>query len=135
MKRTDEDRDFAKRFSAALQPHVDNEREQGKSLAKIAARLGISATGLQKQLSGVMPSVRTVALAYANYGVSVLYGTVEVKRALSGKRKGKGSSFLENQLSLPFEITAPPNSKHLVLRLVPRSTRRYQLQLTVGMSA
>jgi hypothetical protein len=135
MKQTQEDRMFARLFADALQPHVVREREQGQSLTTIAAKLGISGAGLQRQLGGVTPSVRTIALAYAVYGVSVPYSGVEVAKAVSRGQKGKRRNAMDSQLSLPFEITVPASSNGMLLRLVPRSKRRYHLQLTVKMSA
>lgn len=133
MKQTDEDRLFSVRFAAALEPCITREREEGKTLADIASRLGVTAAGLQKQLSGGTPSVRTVALAYAIFGISVPYGSVEIARTTSPKRN-KRKEATEQQLFLPFEITAPARSRRMSLKLVPTSVRRYQLQLTVGLS-
>jgi len=134
MKQTDEDRLFSIRFSEALTPHVSRDRENGKTLVEIASRLGVTAAGLQKQLSGGTPSIRTIALAYAIYGISVLYGGVEIARAMSEKRRKKKGETTGSQLFLPFEITAPPRSRRMSLKLVSTSVRRYQLQLTVGLS-
>lgn len=134
MKQTEEDRRFATRFGEALQPHVTRERNLGKSLAQIAAELGVTAPGLQKQLNGGTPSIRTVALAHAVYGVSVPYQGIEISKAVSAKKKGKQGQISNRQLFLPFEITAPAPSKDLVLKLVPQGVRRYRLQLTVGIS-
>jgi transcriptional regulator with XRE-family HTH domain len=134
MKRTDSDRRFARRFAEALHPHVNEERDQGKSLAEIARKLGVTAAGLQKQLAGGTPSVRTVALAYAEYGVAVPYESIDISKAVSATRKrGRPTPALE-QLVLPFEITAPMHSKDLVLKLVPRGVGRYRLQLTMAIS-
>ncbi|MBZ5502182.1 MAG: hypothetical protein LAN59_08050 [Acidobacteriia bacterium] len=134
MKQTEEDRRFATRFAEALQPHISRERENGKTLAEIASSLGVTAAGLQKQLSGGTPSIRTIALAYAIYGVSVPYENVEIGRTVSAKRKKRQGEAFEQQLFLPFEITAPPRSGRMSLKLVPMSVRRYQLQVTVGLS-
>src|ERR1700756_2384094 len=103
MKQTDEDRLFSMRFAEVLEPHVSRERENGKTLAEVASRLGVTAAGLQKQLSGGTPSIRTIALAYAIYGVSVPYEGIEVARIMSAKRKKKRGETIGSQLSLPFE--------------------------------
>jgi len=134
MKQTEEDRRFAKRFAEALLPHVTAERNKGKSLNQIAARLGVTAAGLQKQLGGGTPSIRTVALAHARYGVVIPYEGIDVSRAVYAKKKGKREPGEERQLVLPFEITAPTASTELVLKLLPHGARRYRLQLTVGIS-
>ena len=134
MKQTDEDRLFSIHFAAALEPHIAREREKGKTLADVASSLGVTAAGLQKQLSGGTPSIRTVALAHAIFGISVPYGTVEIARTMSAKRSKKRKEATEQQLFLPFEITAPARSRRMSLKLVSTSVRRYQLQLTVGLS-
>jgi|SRR5215467_3613200 len=134
MKQTNEDRLFSLRFAEALEPHVSRERVRGKTLAEIASGLGVTSAGLQKQLSGGTPSIRTIARAYAIYGVSVPYEGVEIARIMSAKRKKKRGEAIGSQLFLPFEITAPMRSKRMSLKLVPTSVRRYQLQLTVGLS-
>jgi len=133
MKRTSEDRKFAEKFSMALQPHVSLEQDRGKSLAEIAKKLGVTAAGLQKQLAGGTPSIRTIAFAYALYGVSVAYGDVDIAKAISGKRK-KSERERSEQLFLPLEITAPPSSRGLQLKPVPKTLRRYRLQITIGVA-
>jgi transcriptional regulator with XRE-family HTH domain len=131
---TEEDRRFAKRFAQALLPHVTDERNEGKPLAQIAARLGVTAAGLQKQLGGGTPSIRTIALAHATYGVAVPYEGIDISKAVSLKKRGKRERVEERQLVPPFEITAPAPSTDLVLKLLPHGVRRYRLQLTVGIS-
>ena len=135
MKQTSADKDFALRFAAALGPYVDKEKQKGLSVAAIAGRLGVSGPGLLKQLNGGTPSVRTIALAYASFGISVPYQGVDVARAVSSKRRRNSKAAYLDQLVLPFEITAPLSSERVVLKLVPRSRRRYQLQLRVRLSA
>ena len=57
-----------------------------------------------------------------------------VARTMSAKRTKKRKEATEQQLFLPFEITAPARSRRMSLKLVSTSVRRYQLQLTVGLS-
>jgi hypothetical protein len=133
MKQTPEDRRFALEFAQALQPHIDREQEAKKTFGQIAAKLGVTAAGLQKQLDGGTPSIRTVALAYAAYGVAVDYEGIDFVRAVGAKRRQKQSRLSERQLFLPFEITARPPSKRLSLKMIPKGVRRYRLQITVGM--
>jgi transcriptional regulator with XRE-family HTH domain len=135
MKQTPEDRRFAERFAQALQPHIHREQDEGKkTLREIAAKLGVTAAGLQKQLDGGTPSIRTVALAYAAYGVAVDYDGIDVARIAGAKGRRKKSRVSESQLFLPFEITAGPPSKRLTLKMIPKGVRRYRLQITVGMA-
>jgi hypothetical protein len=87
MKQTEADRRFARKFAEALQPYIAGERNKGRSLAQIAEKLGVTGAGLQKQLVGGTPSVRTVALAYAIYRVSVPYEDIAISKAVSAKKK------------------------------------------------
>lgn len=135
MKKTEADRTFALKFAEALQPHVLREQnEHKKSLGEIAKKLGVTAPGLRKQLSGGTPSLRTVAYAYAEYGVAVDYDGVKVAKAIGPKRRTKRGRVSERQLSFPFEITAQPPSTRLTLQIVPKSVRKYRLQITIGMA-
>jgi hypothetical protein len=129
MKKTDEDRLFAARFAAALQVHVDRELGLGKSMMKIGEGLGVTGWGLQKQLNGGTPSIRTIALAYAKYGVSVPYDGIAISKALTRKRKATRNS--ERQLFLPFQIMAPSAGNDVTLKLLPTGVRKYQLRLSV----
>jgi hypothetical protein len=132
MKQTDEDQRFASRFAEALRPFISRDRNQGKSWAKIAEALGVTAPGLQKQLAGGTPSIRTVALAYEKYGISVPYRGVGFAKALASKGRGRKRRTTENQLFLPFDIVAPASSRTIVLKRIPHGTRRYRLQLIIG---
>ncbi|HWZ96865.1 MAG TPA: hypothetical protein VN025_03820 [Candidatus Dormibacteraeota bacterium] len=134
MKQTLEDKLFSNRFADALAPHVARERKKGRTLADVASSLGVTAAGLQKQLSGGTPSIRTIALAYELFRVSVPYKSVEIARIMSAKQNKKRKGANEEQLFLPFEISAPIRPKRMSLKLVSTNVRRYQLQLTVGLS-
>jgi transcriptional regulator with XRE-family HTH domain len=129
MKQTEEDRRFAGRFAYALQPYIAREQDKGRSLAEIARELGVTGPGLQKQLAGGTPSIRTIALAHAIYKISVPYGGIEFTKSLSAKRKYKETQ--ERQLHLPFEITAPTIAKEVGVKLVSNGIRKYRLHLTV----
>jgi hypothetical protein len=132
MKRTEEDQRFAARFAEALAPFVAGEREKGRSWAQIALDLGVTAAGLQKQLAGGTPSIRTIALAHSKYGLSVPYEGVEISKAITSRKRGKSRRGAENQLLLPFDIIAPVSSKALILRRAPFGIRRYRLQLVIA---
>jgi len=108
MKQTSADKDFALRFAAALGPYVDKEKQKGLSVAAIAGRLGVSGPGLLKQLNGGTPSVRTIALAYASFGISVPYQDVDVARAgarIGGIFSGRQREVI--QADVPGDITGP----------------------------
>lgn len=132
MKQTADDERFAKKFAEALQPYISQDRDAGRSWAKIAADLGVTAPGLQKQLAGGTPSIRTIALAYEKYRISVAYGGIEIAKAVSAKQKKSRRRTTDNQLLLPFEITAPAFSRDLVLKRIPQGVRRYRLQIVIA---
>ncbi len=130
MKQTREDRDFAARFASALRPHVDREASAGRSLKEIAEELGVTSWGLQKQLGGGTPSIRTIARAYARYGVSAHYEGIALRKALTKKPKMRKNT--EEQMVLPFLITAPTSGRKITLKLLPGGVRKYELRLSVG---
>ncbi len=133
MKKTADDRQFALRFAEVLHPFVSQDRDKGKSWAQIGADLGVSGPGVQKQLAGGTPSIRTIALAYEKYGISVPYKGIEVAKTVARKRRTRAAETKTGpQLSLPFEITAPASFRTLVLKRLPRGVRRYRLQLVIG---
>jgi hypothetical protein len=129
MKKTKEDRRFAARFAEELRPHIDRELAAGQSMAKIAAKLGVTAWGLQKQLNGGTPSIRTVSLAYSVYKVAVPYGGVDITKALNRRRRTKKD--IDEQLVLPFEIDAPARIRDMTLKMSPKGIRRYRLNVVL----
>src|SRR5581483_6281317 len=131
MKQTREDKRFATNFAKALQHFITREQSKGRSIGDIAAELGVSGPGLMKQLAGGTPSIRTVALAHALYGISVPYTGINFAKGLRNKTKKKQKPERE-QLLLPFEITAPAQATGLGLKLLPRGIRTYRLQLTIS---
>jgi len=130
MKKTEEDRQFAADFAAALQPHIDRELAAGKSFAQIAGGLGVTDWGLKKQLGGGTPSIRTVALAFARYRVSVSYARIDLGKALSVARRKK-RTVSETQLLLPFQITAAMQIRDMILKRDPKGVRQYRIQLSM----
>ena len=133
MKQTPDDLRFAGDFAAALGPHISAERRKGRSLSHLANELGVTEPALQKCLGGrSTPCLRTVALAFDKYGVSVPYSGIEfVGRAAAKHNGGRKQNRLLEQLFLPFEIAAPGPRDRLDLKLLPTGTRRYQLQVTL----
>lgn len=129
MKQTAEDRQFARLFAQALRPYVEKELDRGESMGRIGAKLGVTGPGLQKYLDGrTVPSLRTVVRAYVEYKISVRYAGIEVAREAAKKRKKQPAN---DQLFLPFEITAPGPPERLTLRLRPTGVRKYRLQVTL----
>lgn len=130
MKQTQEDLQFADDFADALAPIVAAEKQKGRSSKRVAEDLGITEPALKKYLTGrTTPSVRTVALAFRKYGVSVPYSGVPL---FGGPTKNTHRrQRTPNQLVLPFEIQAPVSGDRLAIKLLPTGTRTYQLQLKV----
>jgi transcriptional regulator with XRE-family HTH domain len=113
-----------------------DEKGKGFSLKQIAKELGVTEPALKKYLSGqTTPCLRTVALAYDRYQVSVPYSGINFVGGNSKgrKRRGKQSTTLQ-QLSLPFEIHTPRPEDRLALKLVSTGVSRYQLQVTLRMA-
>jgi hypothetical protein len=136
MKQTPEDLRFAGDFAQALRPHVAEEKKKGRSLKQIAEGLGVTEPALMKCLGGrTTPCLRTVALAYDRYGLSVPYSGVSfVGEAGSKRRRGRKQSSPLQQLLLPFEIQTPSTDDRLALKLLPTGVRRYQLQVTLRLA-
>lgn len=136
MKQTPDDLRFAGDFAEALRPHVADEKRRGRSLKEIARKLGVTEPALKKYLGGrTTPSLRSVVLAYAIFGVSVPYSGVSFV-GVRGRRKrseGPGSRPLQ-QLFLPFEIQTPSPDDRLALKLLPTGVSRYQLQITLRLA-
>ena len=136
MKQTPEDLRFASDFAVALQPYVTKDRANGISLKQIAKELGVTEPALKKYLTGrTTPCLRTVALAYSKYQLSIPYSGIAFVGGPSSKRRPskKGSSPLQ-QLFLPFEIQAPRPEDRLALKLLPTGVSRYQLQVILQLA-
>jgi len=136
VKQTPEDLRFAGDFAVALFVHINEEKARGLSLKQIAEGLGVTEPALKKYLTGrTTPSLRTVALAYDRYGVSVPYsGIAFVRDAPKKHRRGKKQSAPLQQLSLPFEIQTPVAEDRIELKLFPTGVSRYQLQVTLRLA-
>jgi len=75
-----------------------------------------------------MPSLRTVVLAFREFGISVPYSGVETLALLSRKgRRRKGVS--ELQMDLPLTIEAPQGEIDIVVK--KKTAQRFRLQLRV----
>jgi transcriptional regulator with XRE-family HTH domain len=136
MKQTPEDLRFAGDFAEALRPLVAEGKKKGLSLKQIAETLGVTEPALKKYLSGrTTPCLRTVALAYDRYEVSVPYSGIAFVGGASSKRKrGKKQSSPLQQLFLPFEIQTPSPEDRLALKLLPTGVSRYQLQVILRLA-
>jgi transcriptional regulator with XRE-family HTH domain len=129
MKRTDEDTAFALEFGQELKRKYDKAKESGVSDSSFAESIGVVRGQLDRYLRGeAVPGVRTVALAFRNYAISVQYGGTAVTDALRKRRRGRKS--LLDQLELPFTVLSNVAGS-LDVKLKPVSARKFALQLIV----
>jgi len=74
MKRTPEDAAFAVEFGRELYVKYSDAKTRGVTDDVFAKSIGVVRAQLDKYLRGeAVPSVRTVALAHAGYGIAVAY--------------------------------------------------------------
>ena len=112
--------EFVRRLNEEYEKHTGSD-------AAFAAKLDVSRPALKKYLNGdVMPGLRTVALAYANLGISVSYGKFDAKLLCSRGRSNKKS--VEAQLLLPFAIESL-EQEDIQLELVGK--KKNQIEMTV----
>ena len=134
MKRTPEDAAFAVEFGRELYVKYSDAKTRGVTDDVFAKSIGVVRAQLDKYLRGeAVPSVRTVALAHAGYGIAVAYDGVPVSRAFAGQRRLKARASID-QLELPFTIWAEGPGKFDV-KLRPVSARKFSLQLTIKRTA
>src|SRR5216684_319633 len=106
MKRTEEDQQFGAEFAKRLQVFYERAIGAGETEKAFARRLGVDRGGLQRYLKKhAAPSLRTVVLAYREFGISIPYAGVDTAPFVS--RKGKRRGISELQMDLPLTIEAP----------------------------
>jgi len=129
MKRTEEDQQFGIEFAQRLKPFYEQALSRGDTEKAFAQRLGVDRGALQRYLrKNAMPSVRTVVLAYREFGITIPYAEVQTQALISRKgRRRKGTS--ELQMDLPLTIEAPQGEISVVIK--KKSAQRYRLQLHV----
>jgi transcriptional regulator with XRE-family HTH domain len=127
MKRTDEDRQFGTEFAKRLRPFYDKAVAEGKTEKEFAQRLGVDRGGLQRYLrTGAMPSFRTIALAYREFGIAVAYGGIDPAPLVSNRpRRRRKTSDL--QMDLPLTIEASQGEIEVVIK--KKSPQRVRLHL------
>ena len=74
-----------------------------------------------------MPSLRTVVLAYREFGIAVPYAGVQTIAMVSKRGKKKKAS--ELQMNLPLTIEAPQGAIDVIIK--KKTPQRYRLQLRV----
>lgn len=129
MKRTDEDQQFGVEFAQRLKPLYEQALARGETERAFARRLGVDRGALQRYLrKNAMPSLRTVVLAYREFGIAIPYAGVQTYALISKKgRRRKGAS--ELQMDLPLTIEAPQGEINVVIK--KKSAQRYRLQLHI----
>jgi transcriptional regulator with XRE-family HTH domain len=129
MKRTTEDVQFGAEFAKRLQAFYERAIAGGETEGAFARRLGVGRGGLQRYLKKqAAPSLRTVVLAYRQFGISIPYAGVETAPFISTKRR-KGRQISDLQMDLPLTIEAPEGEISVVIK--KKSAQRYRLQLHI----
>jgi transcriptional regulator with XRE-family HTH domain len=130
-KRTTDDDAFVVRFASELKREYNKEKSDGMSDQTFAESIGVERASLDRYLNGEsMPSVRTVAFAYREYGIAIPYQRVSLKDALprSGrKRKAEPLS----QMVLPFVVQTGKTGTRFDLKLDSVSARKLAFRLIV----
>ena len=96
-----------------------------------AESIGVERPSLTRYLDGeAMPSVRTVAFAYREYGVAIPYNRVSLAKTLPKTGRKKKPQPL-SQMVLPFIIQTKKTTAKVDLKLDPVSPRKFALRLIV----
>ncbi len=132
MRRTEEriadDDAFVRLFRPALRRAYDEAKREKKSDQEFAESIGVDRPQMLRILEeGAMPSVRTVAFAYREYGISVPYRRVPLNAAIPGNG-ARPKPHPPIQLVLPFTIYA---EKDVNLKLNSASEGKFELRLIV----
>src|SRR5258708_34387551 len=113
MKRTEDDQQFGAEFAKRLLPFYDRALAAGETEKAFARRLGVDRGGLQRYLKKhAAPSLRTVVLAYREFGISIPYAGVETGPFVSRKGRKHGRSS-ELQMDLPLTIEPPQGESNI----------------------
>jgi transcriptional regulator with XRE-family HTH domain len=135
MKRTPEDDVFVEEFARELRRAYEATREKDSGVTDeiFATSIGVKRPQLTKYLRGeAMPSLRTVALAYRTYGISVPYEQVPAKKLITVAKSRKGKFTQEPlQLVLPFTIRSHHYGECEV-QLTPIRSKRYELRIRMN---
>jgi transcriptional regulator with XRE-family HTH domain len=129
MKRTEEDQQFGAEFAQRLKPLYEQALARGETERAFARRLGVDRGALQRYLrKNAMPSLRTVVLAYREFGIAIPYAGVQTLTLISKKwRKWRKAS--ELQMDLPLTIEAPQGEINVVIK--KKTAQRFRLQVHV----
>lgn len=128
MKRTKEDEHFGEEFAKQLKPFYDRAMAAKETEKSFAQRLGVDRGGLQRYLNrNATPSVRTLVLAYREFGIAIPYAGIDMRPLVS--KRGKKFLISELQMNLPLTIEAPEGEINVVIK--KKTPQRYRLQLKV----
>jgi hypothetical protein len=75
-----------------------------------------------------MPGLRTVVLAFREFGISIPYSGVETQALVSRKSKRR-KGVAELQMDLPLTIEAPQGEIDIVVK--KKTAQRFRLQLRI----
>jgi transcriptional regulator with XRE-family HTH domain len=128
MKRTQHDEQFGIEFARQSRPIYEKAIEAGETEKAFAKRLGVDRGGLQRYLRKyATPSLRTVVLAFREFGIAIPYAGIDTTPMIS--RKGRRRRVSELQMDLPLTIEAPEGEINVVVKR--KSPQRFRLQLRV----
>jgi hypothetical protein len=135
MKRTAErsadDDAFIVQFSSALKRAYEKAKREGTTDQAFAVSVGVERPQLNRYLDGEsMPSVRTVAFAYREYGIAIPYNRVLLQGALPA-RGGRRKPEPLTQMVLPFTIQTEKAAARVDLKLDSVSARKFAFRLIV----
>jgi len=129
MKRTEQDEQFGIEFARQLQPIYKRAIDGGETEEAFAKRLGVNRGGLQRYLKKqATPSLRTVVLAFREFGIAIPYADTETIPLISRKAR-RSRSTSEFQMDLPLTIEAPHGEINVVVK--KKSAQRFRLQVHV----
>jgi transcriptional regulator with XRE-family HTH domain len=130
-ERTVDDDAFTALFALALKSAYVKAKEKGVTDQQFAESIGVERPQLNRYLDGEsMPSVRTVAFAYREYGIAIPYARVSLQAAIR-KRASKKRPDLPAQMVLPFTIQTEKATTRFDLKLDSVSSRKFAFRLIV----
>ncbi len=130
MKRTTADDAFIANFAPELKRKYEEAKQNGVTDQAFAESIGVERPQLDRYLDGQsMPSVRTVAFAYHEYNIAIPYQGISLQRALP--KSSKTRPRVPAQMVLPLTIETDKATARIDFKLVPISTRKVELRLTV----
>ncbi len=131
MKRTPEDDVYAVRFGELLEEAYRAAKASKTTDQRFADSIGVKRSQLRKYLRGeAVPSVRTVALAHRNHGVSVAYEEVQVGKLVGTRPRGRKVMRPAVQLRLPFSLEVA-DARKFEVQLRSVKPRKYELRIRV----